>query len=379
MKKLTLLTISALTLAPFAACYAGAISAGDLLVFQAGTSAVAASNSATTILIDEINPSLTNQTTAVQTFDISTMAAPLYTSKEGSDGDLALSDNGTLLSFSGWTSTNGSAAENLVGGRGAGTLDASGNFTIAATYTGSTTAGNQTRSAYSPDGTNWYFGDKGGVYTQGSTTPLSTSLNTRSIKGFGGTTYALDAATSGPKVVGTITPSTPNGSSYAYGSLSGLPFDNNAVDFTMVSSGNSGAGVYDTLYYTDSTTFTIDKYSLQSGTWVAEGTDSLGSTLVPGGITAEEAPGGGVDIFFTAAPTSGGNVLDEVVDSSAFNSTFSTGSVSTLYTAPTGDDLRGVSLAPQAVPEPASYAALGLGAVLLIAGSRRFRGAFLKA
>jgi hypothetical protein len=112
---------------------------------------------------------------------------------------------------------------------------------------------------------------------------------------------------------------------------------------------------------------------------VAEGTDSLGSTLVPGGITAEEAPGGGVDIFFTAAPTSGGNVLDEVVDSSAFNSTFSTGSVSTLYTAPTGDDLRGVSLAPQAVPEPASYAALGLGAVLLIAGSRRFRGAFLKA
>jgi hypothetical protein len=380
MKTITLLSIASLTLAPFASVRANPISASDLLLFQAGSSASdIASADATSEVIDEINPSLSNQTIPVQAFDISTMSNPLYTSNDGSDGDLTLSDNGTLLSFSGWTSSNGSAAENLVGGRGAGTLNANGTFTLAATYTGSTTAGNQTRAAYSPDGVNWYFADKGGVYTQGSSTPLAGSLNTRSIHAYGGSVYGLDASsTASVKVVGTITPSTPDGTDYTYGGLSGLVADNNAVDFALVSSGNSGTGVYDTLYYADSTADSIVKYSLHNGSWVAEGSDSLGGSFKLSQMTAETVAGG-VDIFFTSNPSSGDSVLDEVTDSAAFNSTIAGSTPATLYTAPAGDDLRGVSLAPQAVPEPGTYGIFALGAALLIARSRRIRRGFGRA
>ena len=75
--------------------------------------------------------------------------SPLFTDNEGSVGDLSLSDNGTLLSLSGWTAANGGSAENAILSRGAGTLDSNGNYTLAATYTG--VSGNQPRSAYSPD------------------------------------------------------------------------------------------------------------------------------------------------------------------------------------------------------------------------------------
>jgi hypothetical protein len=139
-------------------------------------------------------------------------------------------------------------------------------FNLATTYTG--ISGNQTRSATSLDNVNWYIGDQGGLYTNGSTSP-SHAGNLRSIKSFGGTVYAFTASsTLAP--VNTI-------SAITGGSLTGLPGLGNGAssrqDFYMISSGTNGS-TFDVLYVLDATTNTagtIFKYSLVSGSWVDNG------------------------------------------------------------------------------------------------------------
>lgn len=377
MKTITLLSIAGFALAPFASLQASAISAGDLLVFQAGTSSVAVSTTASQLVIDEINPSLTNQTSPVQSFDISTMANPLYTNNQGSTGDLTLSDNGTLLSFAGWEGTNGSSAENVLTTRGAGTLSAAGIYTQAASYTGATTK--VTRSAYSPDGTNWYFGESSGVYTQGGTAPLAGSPSIYDIQGNGTTTYGM-VATSGSTVIGTITPATPNGTGFVYGGLSGMPVDKNAVGFTILASGSSGAGVNDTIYVADDasgSTNYIDKFSLVGSTWVSSGSFGIGSTVNIDQLIAKPVGGGNVDIFYTTNPSSsnGYDQVDEIVDTSGFDHGIALSGSTTLFTtgvANTTDSLLGISFAP--VPEPGTIGIVVFGGAMLLGASRFRRG-----
>jgi hypothetical protein len=379
MKKITFLTIAGCALAPLMSARAGnagnSIAPGDLMVFQTGNSSVGTSGSATPLVIDEINPALTNQTAPVQSFNISTLANPLFTNSQGSTGDLTLSDNGTLLSFVGWEGNNGTATENTTLARGAGTLDASGNYALAASYNGS--SGKVTRTAYSPDNTNWYFGESDGVFTQGSSTPFLNSPSIYDIQGNGTTTYGM-VATSGSTVIGTITPATPNGTSFAYAGLSGLPADKNAVGFAMTSYGHYGATIDDTLYVADDasgSTNYIDKFSLVGSSWVSSGSFGIGSQINIDQLIAEPGSNGNMDIFFTGDPTSpshGYAQVDELVDSSGYDSTISLSGSETLFSVTSSSEtLLGISFAP--VPEPVSYAFFGFGAVLLFIGSRRIR------
>jgi hypothetical protein len=360
----------ALVVAAAVAVCAGRASAGiastDIVIFQQGDAANPAAATSTPLYIQELNPSLTSQTSPVQSFPISTQASPLFTSNEGSDGLLTLSNNGKLLSFTGWTSAALSpAAENTVLGRGAGTLDANGTYVQATTYTGA--SGNQPRSAYSPDGANYYMGDKGGLYYNGGTTPLTNSINTRSLKSFGSTVYALTASsTTTIPVVQTVSPSTPGSGPVTLTGLPGLPNDNNAVDFALLSSGNNGVGVPDTLYVTDSTAGSILKFSFNGTTWTARGSDtSLGTKIA--GIMAV-ANGAGADLYVTNNLATG-SVVEKLTDSAAFNLTISDSAATTLYTAPTGDLIRGISAAP--TPEPVSLSLVALAGAGLLARRRR--------
>jgi hypothetical protein len=271
---------------------------------------------------------------------------------------------GTVIAFTGFTSTG--STETSVAGRGVGILDVNGNFTHSATYSNSN-ANTQTRGAYSSDLVNWYMTDKSGIYYNGGSAPLTGSANTRGIKSFGGTTYILQA-TAGTSVVSSLSPTSPSAGITSVTSTS-LPWsggansvsDANAVDFTMLASGQNGATI-DTLYYADNTG--IFKYGLVGDVWTAEGSDTaLGSKL--NNITAKLDPVSGVDLYVTN-DVSGAAALEEITDSAAYNAPLSADTANTLYAAGTTDELRGVSFAPTGVPEPGSLAFVALSGLLAL-------------
>jgi hypothetical protein len=328
---------------------AAAIGSGDVLVFQAGSSTTdTAGAGGSTLLIQDINPS--SPGSAAQTFNI-TSDEGVYTNSNGSNGLLDLSDNNTLLTFGGYVGTN-SSNELTQTSRAAVAIDGFGNVTEPATYTES--SGGQTRAAYSPDGSTYYFGDKSGVFLGGSTSPAN-AANVRSLKGFGGTLYASEQNNATSGAIYTVSS---DGTTVTQ--LPGITGSNKETDFVMLQSGVNGS-TFDTLYIAEAAS--IAKYADIAGTWTAEGTITAAGTVV--GLTASELGSDtGANLVYTTSSS-----LFEQPDNSAFNATASGGSSTLLYTAPTGDDLFGVSLAP--VPEPASLGILCLGAVGLLARRRR--------
>jgi PEP-CTERM motif len=245
-------------------------------------------------------------------------------------------------------------------------LNAAGVFTLGPTYneSASGTGNGQIRSAYSPDGSAYVFADKDGVYTGGAG-PAPTT-NVRYLAGFGGTDFALAQASSA------TLPSTTAFFTYSAGTLTPVSVPNSnfsaGTDFDFVQSGAVGEGdAYDTLYVANGTS--ILKYDYTGGTLTAEGVDvvtGLGGKIVD--LTAEEDGLGDVDIYFTAG---GNTTLDETIDTTGWDNPIGNTAATLLYTAPTGQDLFGVSVAPVAVPEPASVGLLGLTALGLLSRRRK--------
>ena len=323
---------------------AATFTAGDLAVLQ-----VAASASNTTGSIVELNTTTAAQTPA-QTLPISgTGANALRFSGSGtSTGYLATTNDGTLLNFTGGNTTDTAANINTILTRGVGAVDSSGTFSLATTYTGATNT--QTRGATSVNNTNFYIGDQGGFYTNGATTPSPTG-NYRSVKSFGGTVYVFQASTTAPYV---STISAPTGGTVT--ALPGLPNGTTAgQDFYLISSGSNGTA-YDVLYIvvtTGATAGTIQKYSLVSGTWTANGTYT--TTFGGFGLAAAKS-GAGASLYVssgTGATTA--NSLVKLSDTAGYNAAIAitTASNITLYTAPTGAIIKGVAFAPVAATNTA--------------------------
>jgi hypothetical protein len=342
------------------------ISSSDILVFQVGDSTTAASAAASPIYIQEVNPSLTSQTTPVQSFSISTSTTALWGNNDGSAGILGLSDNNTLLTFGSWIGEN--ATENNILTRGSGVINAAGIYTqpAASDYT-STATNSQLRASLTLDGSTFYSSDKQGIFTNGGTTGLTTT-NVRAMKDFGGQIFGLQQSTTAA-VVSLVTVA---GSTATLAGLNGLPADNKANDFVMLSSGQNGSTL-DTMYVLDSAsgaTGGLRKYALIGGTWTAEGTlvNITNLTAITGKVV-----GGNFELFVTVDATGAAGQVEEITDSAAFNAAPSLSSATVLYTAPSSSDLiQGVSLAP--TPEPSSAMAL-LGGVGLLLGIGRIHRA----
>jgi hypothetical protein len=360
--------------------HAAQIVSGDVLVDRTGPTSFGTGSNAAAFEILDVNPTTP---ALVQTFAstqlpgspggqmFSTTAQPL--------ANLSLSDGGTEVSFAGWRAAGTAGTLGTTQGilRGVGTLDANGQATLPATYNpavlGETP--NQPHTAYSPDGVNWYFGDTNGMYYNNGTAKLTGSDGTLSIKGFGSHTYALHVLPAqflpdqnlnpSASTISLVTPSTPGAGTITYSPVISInPTLGPAMhDFYLLSS--AGNDTLDTLYAT--TDGGIVKYALIAGVWTSKGNASLAGAS---GIAAEPAAGGGVTLFVTANnlnnPTSGPSVLDELTDTAAFNATFAPSATALLYTAPVGDELHGVSLAPSPVPEPASLILLALGSLGLL-------------
>ena len=257
----------------------------------------------------------------------------------GTSGGLSSSSDGTLLCFPGYNTTNATGANTVQ--RGAGTLNSAGLFTLAATYQGNGAVGNQTRSVTTVDNQNFYWADKGGVYTNNATSP-SDAQNVLRIKSFGGTVYAINQQ-GFASVVSIVSPD----ASRMY-AMPGFPTatDANAKDFYLISSGQNGS-TYDILYQVDSTLATVGtiyKYSLVAGQWTANGsyTTSFGGY----GICAAKTGGGAVLYVVTGVGTADNNSIEKLTDAAGYDSPISISDDGALYTAPGVTSFKAVAFAP---------------------------------
>lgn len=259
-----------------------------------------------------------------------------------STGYLANSNDRSLLCFTGHNNSNTSSNANTLNPRGAATFNAAGTYNLATTYTG--TSGNQTRCATSLNNSSWFIADQGGAYTNSSSSASPTG-NFRAVKSFGGIVYIGQASSTAANIqVSTI--SAPSG-----GTVTGLPgLANNAShqDFYLISSGSNGTA-YDILYIisaTSNTAGSLAKYSLVSGTWIANGTFT---TSFGGFGIAALKNGAGADIFVsTGQGALAANSLLKLNDATGYNTTISITNNGAIYTTAAGTVIKGVAFAPVA-------------------------------
>lgn len=356
---------------------------GDLVVEQED---LVTKNSTFSML--ELSPTIANQSTPVNIFPVpATGTNGLRQSSSGSCGRLADSDDGTLVCFSAGLCSDSTVSDvTTVNPRGAGTFNAQGNYVLQTMYEGDGVDSDQARSAVTVDDTNFFMGDKGGVFMNDETTndayilynAATSPANVRSLKSFGGTVYALQQEGGSdpnstvlaivPAPAGTPPsgiPGTPTPGSGSLFPLEGFNIDGSVLDFYMLRSGHNG-NVYDVVYYIDGTNTTsgalfkfyytgiVDGNSGQQEWAPAGGTFSLPATPVPwntsnggDGLCVVTNVNGGVDIYYTTGSGgSPGNSVVMVHDSSAWNQAINLTATNVLYTVSSQSSLRGIAFAP---------------------------------
>jgi uncharacterized repeat protein (TIGR01451 family) len=338
---------------------------GNVVVQQADNGSI----QNTTITLVELNSAATStQATPVQSIQLpgtNTSGSPpnalRINGSGGTTGYLATSADGTLLAVAAADATNstdlGQTTAADIDNREIVTLNGSGDEVYQAGYTGNggvPATGNQCRAATSLDNTTWFVADKGGIYTTSSSGPATTPDSTTNMlvtKSFGGTVYGFSATAPGVTTVAS--------SGGSIGTLTPLPGLSIAsyTDFYLIASGVNGAA-YDICYVslgTSATAGTINKYSLVSGSWVANGsyaTSFGGRSMVAAGN------GTGANLYLTGGngSTSGVSVV-KVTDTAGYNQTINvvTADNVVLYTFPggsTGPVPKGIAFAPLATALP---------------------------
>ena len=292
--------------------------------------------------IIELLPGTVNQASVINTFAIpSTVGAnAMRFGVAATTGSAANSDDGTLFIVASANSTTTSGNYNLLTSRGAGAINKAYGFSspnLAATYTA--VSGNQARCATTMDNVHYFISDQGGLYTNGSSA-ATYSANTKSIKSFGGIVYISGAAFA----ISTV--AAPNSTTIT--ALPGIPVLANIFDFYMLSSGNNGVGVYDIMYVLSATTATagtINKYSLVSGTWVANGA-AYNETFGGFALSAQLNGGSSAFLYATTGNATPANSVVRLTDASGYNAALNITSTITLFTCTGAQVIKGIGFAP---------------------------------
>jgi len=337
----------------FTNLHAASFTQGHVVVQQA-----AAASQNTTISLVEVDTSATStQSSPVQTITLPSANTPSnafrINGSGGTTGYLATTNDGTLLCLDAHsavnsTDTGASTAANILKRAvltfsSAGATPAPTTYPSTTTYTGGT--GNQARGATSLNNSAWFIADKGGIYTNGGTSPAGLTSNVLAVKSFGGTVYVLQAAAPAVSTLASVT-------STSMAGLPGLSALTGPTDFYLVSSGVNGA-TFDVLYAatgTSATAGTIGKYSLVGGTWVSNGSYSTsfgGSRIVAAGNVS------GATLYVTGGDaTSTGKGVYKLTDTAPYNTAIAvtTASNLNLYTVPGVS--KGIAFAPLATTLP---------------------------
>jgi len=356
--------------------------AGNLVVYRIGDGVTArATNEAAQVYLDEYSAT----GSLVQSL-------PMPASASGSDrrfvagaastseGMINRSSDGRFLTVTGYDAALGTAAVNAATSaavnRVVGVIGADGSINTSTAIPDAFSA-NNIRSAVSTDGNDIWVGGAGtttttGVYhvTLGSTGPATLVNNTyaaRNVAIYGGQLFFGTTTSAAPGVINALGNGTPPGLSNAAG-LPGLPGGGTGStnQFVLLDLDAGVAGL-DTLYEADDTGVALKKWSLVSGTWVANGVVGGGSDDYDG-LTAV-VNGTSVTLFATRLKGASADEFVTLTDSSGYNGAL-TGTPTVLATAGANQEFRGVALTPL-VPEPSMLGVIMLGMTLLRRRRRR--------
>ena len=330
-----------------------AFTRGNLAVVQIDT---VANN--TTFSVIEIKPSAARQTTPVSITPISaTGTNGLRLASTGSCGKLALSDDGTLISFVGFQDDSSATLdETFVLNRAVGTLNYTNQFNLPFSYVSTSLGGSQGRSCASLDNYNWIANDKAGLYYGNSNAVVAApNLNANNnvvVRTFGGIPYVETQKTVGGSPIPVVYSLDPIDPTITVGN--NLTTDPIAVDFYMIST--NGGTTYDILYVLDqvsSTSGIIKKYS-----WVPDGTQISGYGWAANGSFTNGNGGetlfattngvGGVYLYYTTGGGgTAGNSVIRLTDNAGYNTPMSITSSNVIYTAAATASIKGLTFVPQ--------------------------------
>jgi len=332
---------------------------GNLVVYRVGDGSASLNGNATAVFLDEYTPagglvqSIPMPTTVNGSNRRLTASGSATT-----EGFLTRSTDGRYIVLPGYDAalgttgitTSSSATVNRVIGR----VDSSA--AIDTTTATTANSGGNPRGVASDDGNRfWIVGSNVGVQlaTLGAssvTTISATQVNLREANIFGGQLYATTGAGAAFRV-GAVGGGLPTTAGQTTTSLPGLPTgagSSNGVFFADLSAAVPGL---DTLYIADDSANQLQKYSLVSGAWTANGTVAAGTARGLTGIV----DGTTVTLFGTT-----GGTLFKFLDATGYNASL-TGAISTLASAATNTAIRGVSLTPSnsTPPQPTNPSGMG--------------------
>lgn len=386
--------VAALTLGLSAFAAAGTASAtptqftaGDLVIYE--TLGTSSASQAVDLVDYSTSGTPSGYYVALPTADSGTTHALTESGSAINDGELTDSADGQSLVATGYDAPTGVAkitsATNTP--RTVAIVSPTGTVDTTTSISDTTTEGQNFRSATTAStGGLIYTGGGAGAATisdGGSTASYLNSDKVHEVQVVGGNLYeststAINEVGSGLPTSGSQTDTVLVGSTNGNGGSMFGP-----DEFALVTLGSSSTP--NTLYVADGSNGSgtgpnaVEKYSLESGSWVLSG-----YVTVPQAVgLAVNVSGGVASIYATGATTdtaANNTVLYGITDSSGFGGTLTGATVNTLATAPTGDDWKGLAWAPTAganngqLPEAPVVVALpllGAAAIAVYALSRR--------
>ncbi|MGN6420187.1 MAG: T9SS type A sorting domain-containing protein [Pseudobacter sp.] len=344
----TLLFLSAVEI------HAQTFGTGNIVVVRIGAGTAMTAGVAQPVFLDEYNPCgelIRSIPLPVTTSGSNKRLTLPPASVDFSEGYISLSEDGQYLALGGYDAATGTASvtssASTTVNRVVGIIDASANVNTSTAFSNrfSTVS---IRSAVT-DGSNvWAAGGNGGIVyaTTGSTgtsNVLLTGTTGRCLNIFEGQLYASSTATSLRLArVGTGLPTT---ASQTMTNLPGYPTSGgNPFQFFMARL--NGSDTVNVLYIADNNQ--LKKYSLVSGSWIANGTIGLTGDKYRG-LTGTLS-GSDVILYALRRNDAGGEII-QYTDNTGHNASFANLSPTIIVQADSNKVFRDLSMAPQA-PSP---------------------------
>ncbi len=340
MKTNQIFAITALLLSSLAISHAAQFfDSGNLVVLQVGNGSASLTSAGTAIYLDQYTTSgsLVNDLAIPSTGS----SALVNSGTASSEGQLSLSANGQYLVFAGYNVAAGATkvASSLSSAdpRGIASVDANGNYTLAAT-TASFYSGNNMRGGASDgNGNFWGAGAASGTVYMGTGTPAQiASANSLDVQDIGGNLFY----------------STAKGTTGIY-EISGTPTSGTATPTLVLANAAPSDFAFNTkmtIAYVANTSGGIQRYDLSGGTWTLSYT--LDSSTGMNGLAVNFS---GTDPLIYAT-TESGKKLIEITDTGS-------GSIANILATVDGstEAFLGLEFTPEPVPEPSACALIGLG------------------